>query len=119
MATKNVHEINRGKEKYWKKHFKEWEKSGKIKSEYCKQAGISYYAFGYWRTKLKAKSSRVPFVQIPIPESFTIQNNSSAIVLLIKEKYRIEINEHFNSAVLSKLIQTLEEEKYVFPSPKY
>lgn len=97
------------KEDFWKRHFKEWEKSGKTKAAYCKEQGISYWSFGAWRTRLNKKSATAPFVQIALPEFFDSSAKPSALVLVTKNKYRIEINDRFNPAVLTALVKTLEE----------
>ena len=98
------------KENFWKRHFRAWEKSGKTKAAYCKEQEISYWSFGSWRTRLNKKSLAIPFVQIAMPETCQRQAGSpAALVLVTKNKYRVEINERFDPVVLTSLIKTLEE----------
>ncbi len=54
------------KRRYWFEHIKDWELS-KLKQEaYCKQSGISYHSFVYWRgvylSEAKPKKSKNNFI---------------------------------------------------------
>ncbi len=55
---------------HWANHIKCWEESNLSQPEYCKQAGIGYAAFVYWRGKLsaKAKTPHLKFVPVSVTE---------------------------------------------------
>lgn len=40
---------------YWQQQIESWKQSGQPQKLYCKEQGLNYYRFGYWRRKfLKA-----------------------------------------------------------------
>lgn len=45
------------KKQYWSNHIESWKTSELSQEKYCKQHGISYAAFGYWRSRLLKESS--------------------------------------------------------------
>ena len=58
----------------WASHGKRWDESKLSQPAYCKQAGISYTSFVYWRCKLTAKSKASQTNFLPI----TVAAKSSA-----------------------------------------
>lgn len=66
ITTNKSHESSKAEQ--WAFHIKRWEESMLSQPEYCKQAGISYAAFGYWRSKLSSdgKASTVNFVPVSV-----------------------------------------------------
>lgn len=50
------------KAEQWAAHIERWQESNLSQQEYCKQAGVGYAAFVYWRGKesSKAKAKFVP-----------------------------------------------------------
>jgi hypothetical protein len=60
----NSNQKNRAE--HWSSHIKRWDESNLSQPEYCKQAGIAYTSFVYWRCKLTAESKASPTNFVPI-----------------------------------------------------
>lgn len=41
------------KKEYWSNHIVNWQKGALSQERYCAEAGISFSAFSYWRTRLR------------------------------------------------------------------
>jgi hypothetical protein len=52
----------------WAAHIARWEVGNLSQPEYCKQAGIGYASFVYWRSKLssESKSPQVKFMPVSL-----------------------------------------------------
>jgi hypothetical protein len=48
----------------WAEVFSEWKKSGESQRGYCKDKGISYSRFTYWRKKLDGDQNQMSLVQV-------------------------------------------------------
>ena len=92
----------RGNAAYWQDHQEKWARSGLTQPRYCKQAGISYSAFGYWRQRLKeiAPDQESPtFVQIP--SSPTKPATNLALQFALPNGVRIGIDGNINQSLLT------------------
>lgn len=63
---------------HWADHITCWEKSKLSQPEYCRQAGIGYASFVYWRGKLSNKSKTMPVKFMPVSISPTKSVNTEA-----------------------------------------
>lgn len=58
------------KRAYWFSHIKDWESSNVKQEAYCKQFGISYNTFTYWRgiflAESRAEQNQVKFVPVKL-----------------------------------------------------
>ena len=108
MAKQTVTEERIQKRVLWKRHIKEWGRSGITQTEYCRQHKLSTKSFTYWKRRLKQKTP-VSFVPVQLkPEARIMLDNSSEFVLH-KDGYRIEIKEGFNPAALGEVLRTIKE----------
>ena len=92
---------------FWAKHIKKCSESGLTQKEYCLQNGLGIKSMGYWKCKLKKESQAVSFVHLPV----AIQPDpirGEALKLICRDKYRIEVGNHFSADTLKRLIQTIE-----------
>jgi hypothetical protein len=51
------------KQAFWQQHMNGWESSAKSQATYCLEQGISFFAFGYWRKRLKQSSESIKFIK--------------------------------------------------------
>lgn len=42
------------KQAYWTEHFHRWESSGVNQRDYCRQEGLAFSSFSYWRHRIRA-----------------------------------------------------------------
>jgi len=50
--------------KEWADIFADWRKSGESQRGYCRNEGISFSSFSYWRRKLEKQSNESLFVRV-------------------------------------------------------
>lgn len=94
--------------KAWQAHLKAWEKSGCLSGkEYCRQRGLSYYAFAYWKKKLgNGQSSALELV--PVLNAFPRGDTDSTLKIEVGSRYKIEVPDGFTPRTLAGIIVTLE-----------
>lgn len=93
----------------FEEHIRRWRNSGLTQTEYCRRHDLKWSTFHYWRKRLEATSQAVTLVQVPIG----LSNEGSVfsgqgLTLLLGNRYKVEIGDHFNSATLVRLVETLE-----------
>ena len=79
----------RSKSQYWSEHILGWRKSGLTQGKYCSEQGISYTAFGYWRTRLnqdQKKKSSGTFVPLNVGNAAQTNPVDKATPTVIKPK---------------------------------
>ncbi len=94
----------------WRRHIESCKHSGLSQEAYCRQHGISKSTLGYWKRRFErdAAYGDIPTV-VPVPMHFNPERGPcEPLQLHIGERYRIEIRENFNPALLKKLLRTLE-----------
>jgi hypothetical protein len=109
MAEGTREERDREREGSWKKHIKSWAASGLTQAEYCRQNNLLKHRFTYWRYKRHKEKEPMRF--LPVYPAHTITNpssNSSGLKILIRDRYRIEVEDGFSEDVLHKLMAALE-----------
>lgn len=63
------------KAEQWAAHIERWQESNLSQQEYCKQSGIGYAAFVYWRGKVSSKA-KTKFVPVKLAISKPINHES-------------------------------------------
>jgi hypothetical protein len=94
----------------WRRHIESCKHSGLSQEAYCRQHGISKSTLGYWKRRFErdAAGGGIPTV-VPVPMHLISESGSAeSLRLHIGERYRIDIREDFNPALLEKLLRTLE-----------
>ena len=93
----------------FEEHIRRWRGSGLTQTEYCRRHELKWSTFHYWRKRLEATSQAVTLVQVPIGLNGDGSILSGqGLTLLLGGHYKVEIGDHFNSATLVRLVETLE-----------
>ncbi len=95
---------------HWKQHIESWKNSGLTQVAYCNEQCLNLPAFQYWKRKFDLLEK--PQTLLPVTITNDLSRNkpscSSGISLCIKERFVLHLENEFNSATLSKLIDMLE-----------
>jgi hypothetical protein len=71
------------KRRFWKKHLDAWRDGEFTQREYCRQHGLIYHRFIYWKEKFTApKAPPVSLLEVSVPE---ILRPKSTIACIIHE----------------------------------
>jgi hypothetical protein len=99
------------KHRYWKTHIENWQLSGMSQRGYCREHGLQFGRFGYWRKKLLSHNSpEVSLVEVNLGDK-PISNLTPPlrpVRLIAKTGHRIELEKDFDPIALKQLIHTLE-----------
>jgi transposase len=98
--------IQEEKKQFWQDHIQAWRRSGLNQSEYCRRQGLNKDAYFYWKKKLSQDSS--PLSLVPVPVKINLAPTRKPLVVVIDNRYRIEVSEDFEAATLRKVVDTLE-----------
>ena len=98
--------IQEEKKQFWQDHIQAWSRSGLNQSEYCRRQGLNKDAYFYWKKKLSQDSSSLSLV--PLAVKINLASTRKPLVVVIDNRYRIEVSGDFESATLDKVIRTLE-----------
>ena len=98
-------------QRHWHGHAKAQKRSGLSRAEYCRRYKLSYHALTYWQRKRcgkqKAAASLVP---IPLEQILhaPVQAISSGVKIVVTGKLSIEVDDHFSSTTLKRVLSVLE-----------
>jgi len=95
--------------KYWKEHIERWCNSGMTQKDYCQENGLKWSTFHYWKQRLQEKPSPLSIVQVSL-EPLGVSRDMHdwhGLVLLIGDRYKVQVGDEFNPATLARLVQTL------------
>jgi len=91
----------------WVQRFKEWEKSGLKRSEYCRQHNFRVSTFDYWRHRIRKESDKAncnSLVKLPV----VIQAAQSYLLSIeYPTGHKIHIPANYNSDILRRLVTDL------------
>jgi hypothetical protein len=116
------------RERYWQAHRVAWQSSGLSQRAYCQREGLSFSAFGYWRSRVKAMG------QAPLPAFMPVLIEAPAVKaeeaegavgsgspapispglgagveIRLKSGRTIVVAEHFDEVVLARVIRVVEQ----------
>lgn len=98
------------KRREWAQHVEEWKTSGKGQAEYCREHGLSWCRFYYWKNKLMTKQEAgvklVPVGLLPIQVHQARVHGTPLVVHV--GRYQVEVGSGFDPATLSMLVRTLD-----------
>ena len=97
--------IQEEKKQFWQDHIQACRRSGLNQSEYCRRQGLNKDAYFYWKKKLSQDSS---LFLVPVPLKIDLAPTRKPLVVVIDNRYRIEVSGDFESATLDKVVRTLE-----------
>lgn len=98
--------IQEEKKQFWQDHLQACRRSGLNQSEYCRRQRLNKDAYFYWKKKLSQDSS--PLSLVPVPVKINLAPTRKPLVVVIDNRYRIEVSGDFESATLDKVVRTLE-----------
>jgi len=109
----------------WRDHIRGWLESGLSQAGYCREHGLKENAFTYWKGKLTKgtlpgrsgtvyDSSSICLVPIgvkvnreSVSQGFPV--GPKPLVLVIDDRFRIEVSGDFEPGTLGKLVSTLRQ----------
>ena len=93
------------KRRFWEHHIQSWRASGLTQTEYQRRHNLPKWQFVYWKKKLDKPtvSGEMALVPIPLPPAST----ATPLNLIVNERYRIEISEGFQPAVLAQVLEVV------------
>lgn len=94
------------KQQYWGDHLHTWRKSGLTQAEYCRRNQLSTKCFTYWKSKTQRPDPPIKLVSLPVRP--VMENRPSAeLVVVLGNRYRVEVDDGFNPGTLEKVVQVL------------
>lgn len=92
----------------WSERIAEWETSGLSQSTFCKQHGLVYGTFIYWRSHLKkitdAEQPAVSFLAVTCKPA-----KQSTLILKLNGQHNIELKSGFDSELLRQVVQAVQQ----------
>ena len=103
-------DYQKSKTAYWLQMIESWKNSGISQVKFCEQNHLKLSTFQYWRVRLNREQrlNRLLPVKVEPQSPPTGSPASSGISFVLKERYKIQLEEQFNAHTLSKLINLLE-----------
>jgi len=94
------------KRRYWEHHIQSWRASGLSQTGYQRKHNLPQWQFVYWKKKLDRAvlSNEVSLVPISLPQAMP----AASLILVVNERYRIEISEGFQPAVLEQVLRVVD-----------
>lgn len=104
----------------WGEIMSAWAQSGLSQTSFCRERGIPYSTFQYWRYQRKVRENGVtrspepvsvppPFLPVQVIKSRpVIEEECRALTVLLPGGCRIEVGTDFDPDTLRKIIDTLE-----------
>jgi hypothetical protein len=81
------------RERYWQAHRVAWQSSGLSQRAYCQREGLSFSAFGYWRSRGKAMA------QAPLPAFVPVLIEAPA--MKVEEAAGVGVSSRFPAPICS------------------
>jgi hypothetical protein len=116
------------RERYWQAHRMAWQSSGLSQRAYCQREGLSFSAFGYWRSRMNATPATPAATFVPLlieapavkaeEAEVAVGSGSPApispglgagVEVRLKSDRTIVVAENFDEAVLAKVIRVVEQ----------
>jgi len=94
----------------WKERIEGWRQSGLTQTEYCRVNDLNWHRFVYWKKRLKKEEPVVSFVPVNIgalPRPH-YPDRTTAIRVLVGNRFKIEIAHGFDARLLGQVLLTLE-----------
>jgi hypothetical protein len=94
----------------WSERITAWEMSGLNQSSFCKQHGLVYGTFVYWRSHLKKLNA-----DVEQPESISFfpvtlkSEKTASLILRVNDQHSIELKSDFNPELLAKVVQVIQQ----------
>jgi hypothetical protein len=92
--------------RYWEAHIERWQHGGMTQKDYCRDNGLKWSTFHYWRKRIEELSAPMQLIQVAQTPGPTGKERSE-LMLIIGDHYKIRVGDGFNPATLARLVQTL------------
>jgi hypothetical protein len=89
----------------WETRIARWRASGASMAAYCRQHGLSYAAFVWWRRRFERTVTPSPLTLIPVVAPIS---SGGAITIRLPSGIGIEVESGFDAGVLSAVVRTLQ-----------
>ena len=104
-----MNDVTIAKQQKWKEIIESWQSSGKAMRIWCKEHGIAYNTFLYWRNQFRSQKvsesispvSSPSFVELPEEKP-----SHSGIQILIKD-IKLDVSPDFEEAALVRCVRLL------------
>jgi hypothetical protein len=93
----------------WRRHVEAWAQGKQTQAAYCREHGLNYSLFIYWRRRLRQpEPTVVKLVPVGLPRAWPNGGCTPArLKLIIDGRFTLEINPGFDAPTLSQLIAVL------------
>lgn len=88
----------------WKEKLAECQASGKTNEEWCKEQGIPYSTYRYWKCKLTQKNQVQQWAEVKLPET----QSSIKEIQLQCGKWNIAVGEGFPPGLLADVLWVVD-----------
>ena len=97
---------NAERKEYALQHYRNWQRSGLSKTEYCRQNNLKSTTFNGWKRYLEIDTSE-KITRIPSKTVKDLVPIETGLELKIGKHLSIRINQNFNPDFLKRLLKTL------------
>ena len=96
------------RDEYWRERIAAQERSGRSVQQFCKEQGLNYPSFYYWRKRLRQKT---PVRFALVETAGALQHNSSeqCLELVLPTGERLRIGAGVDAAVLRRVLEALRK----------
>lgn len=102
-----------GKKEYWSNHIINWQKGTLSQERYCAEAGISFSAFAYWRTRLRKEERDSEKAKIHKSQASFKQAVIKPHVGLLSTKSNDRINVTLPNKTIIEIPTNLEQKELI------
>ena len=95
------------KRERWGLVIREWEECGLTQAAFCRERGLAFHQFIYWRKKCRAPGS-VSLVEISAIPGLRRSCWGSGLVVRVRDRFGVEVREGFSPDLLRSVVRVLE-----------
>ena len=95
--------------RFWQAHIEALAKSDVSRREYCRRNHLSYHALTYWLRKQLSSGAQLPLALVEVPVRGI--RPGTPLRLRIGCDYLIELDAHFDEAVLVRVLAVLAQHR--------
>lgn len=108
MSTATRRRHGRLDSKAWGAHVRAWQASGLSMAAYCRQRGLSYHAFDYWKKKLGQPQASAGLELVPVTIPLRPADVGAPIRIHLGDRFSLEVRDGFTPQTLQEVIAVLE-----------
>lgn len=99
------------KHQFWKQHLSDWKGSQLSQSAYCRQNGLVYHQWNYWKKKVvveEMETMATRFVTVPLDPLGALDSETSGVSVVVGP-FRVELGADFVPATLHRVVEVLRQ----------